>query len=352
MIGEAVLVNKARKKLFSERPNYATMSDGEAAKEYNKRTRRRVYAFGGAGLALASGVLGLNGYVRAVERNPVVETNTTVNAGEDEIIKFNAAYESHCWTATTIQVNGSGVKDEVKALGVAVADKWTKVDFQIGNNACIKDTKLAYAVNTETGHVDINVRKEDFYTNTAIVYGSIKPSSDQSLSYAFADNTVTMMESLPMIEDTGLSRDASQGQDAQFANAINTSLLVGSEFANQKCIGQTLPLVKRPIEAGIKNLASLGLEIAKVRYSDIDPSDISILVDGKPISEWDSIGHQSNISEAYAQLKKFDDENENFTILSPADGTCEPSQEVKDQLNEESQSPSAQTAINKGKTDE
>lgn len=352
-VGEVAFVAKKTGKAlgFGEKPNYAAMPEDQARKEYNKRTRRRAISMLGATSLVLGGVMGLNGHFRGLERNPPVETESSANAGTAEIIKFDAGYEKHCWTATTVQVNGAGVKDEIKALGIAVADKWTKVDFQIENNLCIKDTKLGFAVNAQTGHVDINVRKDDIYTESSIVYGSVKPSSDQSLSYAFADNTINMMESLPFLEDTGLSKDASKGQDAQAAHALNTSLILGSQLVNEQCMPQTLPLAKKPVEAGLKGLVTLGLEIAKVRHADIDPADVSILADSKPFAQLDSVGETSSVSEAYAKLKKFDDENENFTILPPAEGSCTPSKAVQDLLDGE-QTSAVRAGESKGKTNE
>jgi len=177
MIGEIMLLNKARKKVFGGGPNYEGLSQEEIQfKEYNRRIRRRSAAIGSIAILGVSSVFGIQAVGRALERHPLATNETTAQAGAAEIIKFQKDYEAHCWTASTIQVTGASVKDEMRVLGVSTGWKETKVDTQIENKLCIDGTTLNLAVNSQTGHVDINLpSKDSIRTDTSVVLGTLQP---------------------------------------------------------------------------------------------------------------------------------------------------------------------------------
>jgi hypothetical protein len=273
---------------------------------------------------------GVQGVSRAIERNAVITNETTVDGGRAEIVAFDADFEEHCWTSTTIQITGAGIKDELKVLGASVGWQEFKVDTQIENNLCIDGTSLAIEVDNETGHVNIDIpNKDSIKTHTEVVLGTIKPHEDQTAGYMLADNTTSFLESIPLIEDTGLSKDLSAGQDGATAAKTNSSLIVASKQAMDKCATQTWSLAAKPVESGIKRTVTLGLQVAHAMRPDIDPTNVSLTVEGKPFNELKVAGNTTNIDTAYQSIKKYDDGNENFTIIQPTSGTCEVSDEVK-----------------------
>jgi hypothetical protein len=333
-IGETILVGKGLKKVFGggERPGYAGMSKEEIArKERNKRVRRVGSVALGAGILVGSGVMGIQAFNRALERNPAVTNEITAQPGEAEIIKFQKDYEAHCWTASTIQVTGTSVKDEMRVLGVSTGWKETKVDAQIENKLCIDGTALDIAVNSQTGHVDINLpSKDSIRTDTSIVLGTLQPHVDQTPSYVVSNNFTEMLNATPWLEDFDFAKDLAKVKDGQENGQLNVALVLASKAASDKCRAETWDMAKPAVEAGIEKLVSVGMEVVKAKHVDVNPNDISVLVESKPISELKVNGDKSNIDEAYEKLKKFDADNENFSISSgKADNTCKVSDDVK-----------------------
>jgi hypothetical protein len=324
MIIEAIGM-KVAKNMWDRRSN--NVHDDHESKKRLGRTPKILGSIALIGATLAGGALGVQ---RAMDRNQLITQDTVAQGGDAEIISFNADYEAHCWTSTTLQVTGAGIKDEMKALGVSTGWQEFKIDTQIENNLCIDGTALAFEVNTQTGHVNIDVpNKDSIKTQTEVVLGTIKPHQDQTVGYMFADNVTSFLESVPFIEDTGLSKDLSIAQDKRTSAKTNTSLILAAKMADDKCNDETWKLAAKPFENGIKRMAGIGMQIAKAMNLEIDPNNVSVTVEGKPMSELKVAGNTTNIDDAYNSIKKFDDGSENFSILQPASGACEVSDEVK-----------------------
>lgn len=349
MFGEKIIAAGVTGLLQNKRGNMAT-DEVSMQRERDKRNRRRVIALGSVSVLAAAGVFGVNGVQRAIERNPVVTTNTIAEVGEAEIISFNAEYEAHCWTATTIKTQAS-MKDETKVAGVSVGWHEYKAEAQYENKLCIDGTSLEYEVNTGTGHVNINIPdKDSLRTQTDVVMGTIAPHEDQTPSYVLGANAIAFFESVPVVEDTGWSKDLSAGQDKNGSAQLNTALLIGAKNTINKCAQTTWKLASKPVEHGLKRLVSLGLKIAKKMSPKIDPENISVTVENQPIAEVEVAGNSSNIDAAYSQIQKYDDENESFTIASSFDGDCKVSDSVT-VLPTESNA-TVKTAAMKGKSNE
>jgi hypothetical protein len=351
MIGEIVMLNKARKKVFGERPNYADMSEEQARAEYNKRFRRRAIGLGSVAVLATSAVFGVQAFGRALERNPMITNETTAQAGEAEIIKFQKDYEAHCWTASTIQVTGASVKDETRVLGVSTGWKETKVNTQIENKLCIDGTALDIAVNSQTGHVDINLpSKDSIRTDTSVVLGTLEPHVDQTPSYVISNNFTEMLNATPWLEDFDFAKDLAKIKDGQENGQLNVALILASKSASDKCRAEIWDMAEPAVESGIKNLVSVGMEVVKAKHVDVNPNDISVLVESKPIAQLKVNGNKSNIDEAYEKLKKFDDENESFSMMAgKLDDTCKVSEDVKPKSDV---AKSVNAAENKGKNNE
>ena len=334
MFGEVIkvtgkMVGKATG--FGERPNYDAMSDDEAKKVRNKRIRRRTGAIALLAATGGSVLMGSLGLQRALERNPPVTNETTAQAGEAEIIKFQKDYEAHCWTASTIQVTGASVKDEMRVLGVSTGWKETKVNAQIENKLCIDGTALDIAVNNQTGHVDINLpSKDSIRTDTSVVLGTLEPHVDQTPSYVASNNFTEMLNATPWLEDFDFAKDLAKIKDGQENGQLNVALILASKSASDKCRAEIWEMAQPAVEDGLKSLVSVGMEVVKAKHVDVNPADISVLVESKPIAELKVNGDKSNIDEAYEKLKKFDEGSENFSMVSGAAAdTCKVSDDVK-----------------------
>lgn len=334
MFGEVVkmtgkMVGKATG--FGERPNYDAMSEDEAKKVRNKRIRRRTGAIALLAATGGSVLMGSLGVQRALERNPPVTNETTAQAGEAEIIKFQKDYEAHCWTASTIQITGASVKDEMRVLGVSTGWKETKVNAQIENKLCIDGTALDIAVNSQTGHVDINLpSKDSIRTDTSVVLGTLEPHVDQTPSYVASNNFTEMLNATPWLEDFDFAKDLAKIKDGQENGQLNVALILASKSGSDKCRAEIWGMAQPAVEDGLKSLVSVGMEVVKAKHVDVNPNDISVLVESKPIAELKVNGDKSNIDEAYEKLKKFDEGSENFSMVSgAATDTCKVSDDVK-----------------------
>jgi hypothetical protein len=334
MFGEVVkatgrMVGKATG--FGERPDYNAMSDEEARRVRNKRIRRRTGAVALIAMTGGSVIMGPMGLQRALERNPPVTNETTAKPGEAEIIKFQKDYEAHCWTASTIQVTGASVKDEMKVLGVSTGWKETKVNTQIENKLCIDGTSLDIAVNSQTGHVDINLpSKDSIRTDTSVVLGTLEPHVDQTPSYVMSNNFTEMLNATPWLEDFDFAKDLAKIKDGQENGQLNVALILASKSASDKCRAEIWGMAQPAVEEGLKSLVSVGMEVVKAKHVDVNPDDISVLVEGEPIAELQVNGDKTNIDEAYEKLKNFDEGSENFSMVSGAAAdTCKVSDDVK-----------------------
>lgn len=295
--------------------------------ERGGRLGRKVAALGAVGLA---GMFGWQGVERAMEHNKIVTTESVAQGGEAGIIAFNADFEEHCWTATTLGVKGAGTKTEAKALGASVGWRELKVDTEVKNNACVESTSLEFALDRKTGHVDINIpSKNAIKTRTEVVLGSIRTHEDQTIGYAFADNITNFLESVPFVEDIGISQDLTAAQDKTKSFETNVALTLAAYESTQKCASETWNLAKEPVAAGIKRMASLGLRLAQAQYPEINPDDISVLVEGRPISELELPGRVTSIDDAYSKIKEFDDKNESFSIITSSQDDCKVSADVQ-----------------------
>lgn len=323
MVGEIMFAKKVIDKVRGNGSNDNEQFDSKRRLGRGPKLIAGVAILGTAAASIAGGV------ARGIERNPVIVNESVAQGGEAEIISFDADFEAHCWTATTIQATGAGMKDEVKALGASVGWQEFALDTQIKNNVCIDGISLVFEVNTGTGHVNIDIpNKDSIKTQTEVVVGTINTREDQTVGYMFADNITNFFESVPFLEDTGLSKDMSAGQDRKKAAKMNTALVLALKLALDNCAKETWSLASQPVEKGIKRMVTTGLHIAKATYPEIDPNNVSLTVEGKPFEDLKVAGNTSNIDAAYESIKKFDTDNENFTILQPS-GSCEVSDEVK-----------------------
>lgn len=306
-------------------------SSGEYERKRGMGTPLKITC-GLAAVALAGSAVA--GVQRGFEYYQFIENEVTAEGGQAEIISFDADYEAKCWTATSIQVTGSGVKDEFKVAGVSMGWQTSMVDARYKQTFCIDSTTLNYEINQATGHVKINIpSKDDIKTKTEIelALGSIEPYGDQTPGYAFNNALVEMNESLPVIEDfPGAKNDASE-RDKSSSMRLNMGLILGAMTAKEQCQKETWELAAKPFENGVKRTVSVGLTVARALRPDanIDPANISVLVEGKPVTELDAPGDKSDIDEAFRQIEEYANTHDSLTILPPKTSGCEISDEVK-----------------------
>lgn len=284
-------------------------------------------------LAVGAGV----GVVDAVGSYNLVEHKSTAQSGKAEILEFDADYEAHCWTATKIQVTGSGTKDETKALGVSVGWQTSMVDAVYKQPFCIDATKLNYEVNQATGEVNINIPDKDVISTQTDIFLSLKegqgirPYGDQTPGYVIGESLTKMAEALPIVEYFPSTVSNVDEQDKNASLRLNMGLILGAKAAKEQCQKETWALAAKPFENGVKRTVSVGLEVAKAMRPDanIDPTKVSVTVEGRPISELDAPGDKSNIDGAIKQIEDYANAHKDFTLLPPKMSGCEVSDEVK-----------------------
>lgn len=299
----------------------------EVAKE---RSRKPYIALGVVGVLAASSVFAGCGVVRAIENHKIIDNETTASGGKSEIIKFDDTFESHCWTATTIQISDAVVKNETRVLGVSTGWKSTTVSMKMQEELCIDGTPLDVSVNTDTGHVDVNLpSKSVIRTEISLVPGSLKPVVDQTPSYVFSDTFQKVLQSTPFLEDTALAKQVTDITTSQENTQLNMGVVIGMDKAQKDCGPTVLEMAKPASEQGIKNIYKRGLMVAQKMHPEINPDDISILVEGKPYSEITIDGTKSSIDQAYAAVKKIDAADDSFSIDEGKAGTCEASPDIK-----------------------
>jgi hypothetical protein len=287
-----------------------------------------------AGTLATSGALGA---VSAFNSYNVVETKSTAQSGKAEIIEFDADYEAHCWTATKIQVTGSGTKDETMAVGVSLGWQTSMVDALYKQTLCVDSTKVNYEVNQATGEVGINIPNKDVIsTQTDIILAlkegqGIRPYGDQTPGYVIGESLTKMSEALPIIEYFPNTIKNVDEQDKNASLRLNMGLILGAKAAKEQCQKETWALAAKPFENGVKRMVSVGLSVAQAMRPDanIDPTKVSVTVEGKPIDKLDAPGDKSNIDDAIKQIEEYASSNKNFTLLPPEMSGCEVSEEVK-----------------------
>lgn len=327
----------AAAKAISKTYNRVVKGDSERWRndaEYRSKRRFRNLGVVAVSASVATGVA--LGFPKMLDNINFVESETTVDGGTQELVKFDLESELHCWTASTIQIKNASAKDETRIAGVSTGWKETKTNFQVEQRICKDETTLRAEFDPNTDHLTINIDDKDVIrTETNIIPGSAFNSVDQTPSYVLTDTITKTLESLPILEDTAMAKNLALVGDIQENQQLTVATLAGMKAAKDNCEPMITKLSAPAVETGLKNIYLPGMNVyLEAQGQRMDPANITVLVEGQPIRELDVIGETSNIDEAYKKLVELHESNENFTFSSGDKSDCKPSAEVQKQIDE------------------
>ena len=310
--------------------------------EYRSKRRRRKVAGGLGVVALTTG--GVLGIPKMLENINPISTETTVDGGSQELIKFDLEAEFKCWTAATIQVANAGAKDEafVEVMGTknSVGYRETKALFQVEDFVCNDKTPIEVTSLPEEGRWRMNLPNADsLYTMITLVPGTFFPQTTQKGTYAVADLFTTATESAPYLGETEYSKGLSLADDIQKNKLATLALFAGMMNAKENCQDMTTKLAGPAVEVGLKNIYLPGMNLILEEKGEkaVTPDDIDVLVEGKPISELEILGKKTNIDEDYAKAMAIQKESGTITVSKGDKADCKASEEVQKMLDEAEQ---------------